>query len=125
MNGENRFKITLIICILLLTQSCKKDQVLNPDTNTINISIKSGALYEYDLGYFGDEEGAHISQQATHFQISEIGRELGTGKVIYTYKSSANYIGSDGVEIKSERGSDGASPNDDITTTIIKFTITK
>ncbi|MEI6091973.1 MAG: hypothetical protein WCR42_16085 [bacterium] len=122
---KNIFEIALIICILLLAQSCKKDQVLNPDANTINVPIQAGLTYEYDLGYFGDEEGAHISQQATHFQISEIGREFGTGKVIYTYKSTENYIGTDEVEITSERGSDGASPNDHIIITKINFTITK
>jgi hypothetical protein len=121
-------KMLIVLCILGFLpfyQSCKNDQVVNPDTNTINATIKPGETYQYDLGYFGDEEGAHISKQAIHAQLSNIERAPDFGKVIYTYQSEANYIGTDEVEIKSERGSDGASPNDKIITTLIKFTIKK
>lgn len=117
--------LIFVFGISILNQSCKNDSSLNSTKNTIYVTINTDDTYEYDLGYFGDEEGAYISKQAKHFQVIEIERIIASGKVIYTYQPIENYVGIDEVEIKSERGSDGATPNDDIITTLIKFTITK
>lgn len=115
--------LTIILSILTLTQSCKKDESINSTTKTINVSIKSNQTYQYDLGGFGDEEGASISRQASHFQVSKTER-VNYVKIIYTYTPTQNYVGTDEVELKAERGSDGASPNKDITIFVIKFKIT-
>lgn len=117
--------LIFVFGISILSQSYKNDSSLNSTKNTIYVTIITDDTYEYDLGYFGDEEGAYISKQAKHFQVSEIERIIASGKVIYTYQPIESYVGTDEVEIKSERGSDGATPNDDIITTLIKFTITK
>jgi hypothetical protein len=87
------------------------------------VSIKSNQTYQYDLGSFGDEEGASISRQASHFQVSKTER-VNYVKIIYTFTPTQNYVGTDEVELKAERGSDGASPNKDITIFVIKFKIT-
>ena len=95
-----------------------------PSTQTITQTLSANQSYQFDLGNFGDEEGASITKQATNFSISSVNREINTGKVIYNYVPAANFIGTDEVEIKSARGSDGASPNNKLIYTTIKFTIT-
>lgn len=122
---KNKFLfLTLICACLTFTQGCKKDDSKN-SIKTINVSIKINQTYQYDLGSFGDEEGASITKQASHFLISKTERVIESGKILYTYVPQLNYDGSDEVEIKAERGSDGASPSTDIITLVIKFTITK
>lgn len=119
------FILAILLLILTSTQSCKKD-ISNV---TIYATINVNETYQYDLGNFGDEEGATISSQAIHFQISKI--EIDTNsysKYYYTYIPAQNYIGADEVEITSARGSDGSgsgfsSRNRDILVTLIKFTI--
>ena len=115
--------LTVMLSILALTQSCKKDKSINSTKKTINVSISSNETYQYDLGVFGDEEGASINAQASHFQISKIER-VEYVKLIYTYTPTKDFVGTDAVELKAERGSDGASPNDEITIIVIKFIIT-
>lgn len=115
-----QLKIIMITLLLALALSCsKKDEITKEKAEIVTIS-KSDTL-EYGLGSFGDEEGASIQQQASHFQISELEREVNTGEIIYRYKADSAYIGTDYVELKSARGSDGASLNDDII--ITKLTI--
>ena len=50
--------------------------------------------------------------------------DLNTGKIIYTYTPTTNFVGKDEVQLKSSRGSDGSSANNKIILTTIKFTIT-
>ena len=115
---------TLVFCAFVLIHSCKKDSSSVQKSNTINVSIKANENYSYDLGAFGYEEGAIIDEQAIHYDSSFIKRDLNTGQETYTYKPSAGYLGNDEVKLKSERGSDGASPNNKIIYTTIEFTIT-
>lgn len=115
---------TIILFSIILIQSCKKESTPLQKDQTINVIIKANEDYSYDLGYFGYEEGARIIQQARHYETSSLMRELNTGKITYKYKPSLNYTGTDEVKINSERGSDGASPNNNITPTTIEFTIT-
>ena len=115
-----QLKIIVIAILTIFAFSCNKnEEVTKEKFETVTIS-KSNTL-EYDLGSFGDEEGASIQQQASHFLISKLDREINTGKIIYRYKADSAYIGTDYVELKAARGSDGASPNDDII--ITKLTI--
>ncbi len=79
---------------------------------------------EYNTLIGGDEEGASISIQATHFEISEIVRDSSTNYLaIYRYKPAVDYVGTDSVEIKTSTGSDGASPPTHIEYITINFTI--
>ena len=120
-----RFFLTLIIPVALLTfsQGCSKEDIVihSPDTNTV--SLTRNETYHFDPGYFGDEEGAIISRQATHFIVSKLDRDITTGKIGYTYPPALNFTGTDEVELKLMRGSDGASSNNNIIITTIKFNI--
>lgn len=119
--------LTLLIGLATLFSSCKKDSdgpgCDLPVPNEINVKISANETYLFDLGIFGDEEGASISNQATHHSVSIVERETNTGKVVYKYTPASNFVGTDEVQIKSERGSDGASPNTNIIYTTIKFII--
>ena len=116
--------LTILFGITFLIKSCKKNSTTEPISQTISKTLRANQSYQFDLGNFGDEEGASISKQATNFSISSVDREINTGKVIYKYVPATNFVGTDEVEIKSVKGSDGASTNNKIVYTIIKFTIT-
>ncbi|WP_209406416.1 hypothetical protein [Pseudozobellia sp. WGM2] len=99
----------------------------NDSNDTIieqNVTISNIEDYEYDLGSFGDEEGAGIQIQAKHFEVSDLERDI-NGQIIYKYRPISGFIGSDYVELKSGRGSDGASENTDITFVKITLNITE
>lgn len=101
----------------------KRKKSMKENRKVIKVKLQPNQKYHYDLGSFGDEEGAGIHRQASHFSVSEIEREPERAKYFYTPEK--DYIGTDEVEIVIERGSDGASPHDDFTYIIIKFTISK
>ena len=101
----------------------KRRKSMNQKKKIVNIRIRPNQKYEYDLGSFGDEEGARIQKQASHFSVSEVHREPESARYFYTPEK--DYTGTDEVEIVIERGSDGASPSTDFTVIIIKFTISK
>ena len=90
----------------------------------MNVSLKMNDTYQYDLGLLGDEEGVTISRQATHFFSSLIERDISKGKITYKYQPVQGFIGSDEVELVSQKGSDGAAHNKDKLITTIKLTIT-
>jgi len=90
----------------------------------VNVNLKMNDTYQYDLGLFGDEEGATISRQATHFFRSLTEIDISSNKVTYKYQPTQGFIGSDEVELVSKRGSDGGNHNKDKLITTIKFTIT-
>jgi len=125
-----RIFLTLMILITLLTffPGCSKEDIVihtpvtYTNTNTNNVTLTKNGTYHFELGYFGDEEGASISMQAIHFSVSKLDRDS-TGKIGYTYTPALNYTGTDEVELKSMRGSDGASANNTIIFTKIKFNI--
>ena len=118
--------LAVTFCLTTLSQSCTKDSTTEPSTKAIDVSLKVNQSYQYDLGGFGIEEGAGIATQASHFLISIVYRDSSgnTPNIFYKYMPAANFIGTDEVTLKSERGSDGASANTNITYTNIKFTIT-
>lgn len=113
----------MLLCIALSTQSCKKNNTIEPERISINSTIRLNNSYEYELGGFGDEEGATITKQASHFSLSALER-LSAGNIIYNYTPSINFVGTDEIEIRSARGSNGASANNKIILTTIKITVT-
>lgn len=96
--------INLILILTILLFSCSNDDDINVTTE--NITIANTETYEYDLGGFGDEDGARISKQAEHYELSQLNRNE---TIIYTYKPQEGYLGSDKVKIEIITGSDGAS----------------
>lgn len=119
MIKKNLTSIVLITSILLLTVNCEK---LNIKATTLDIILKNTEKYQLNLGSFGDEEGPSIIEDALHAKSSKI---LGAPCEIriYEYISDSSYVGSDKVVIKNARGSDGASPNDEIELIKINFNI--
>ena len=108
------FFIFLISALLL---SCRKE-----DEDIQSFTISNSDTLRYSLGFFGDEEGASIQEQATHYSLSRIGDGSNTPEWIYIYVASSSFVGTDYVEINSARGSDGmGKKNRDIT--ISKITI--
>ena len=121
------FYVTCIFSIGL-SISCEKNSPAGESGITNQIitkTISKNKSYQYDLGNFGREEGASITKQANHFSTSELVRNINTAKIIYNYTPNIDFIGFDEIELKSERGSNGASPNNLIVNTTIKLTITK
>ena len=123
-----RIKFTLstsIVFLILFLMSCETEElsILNEpdggtiagdnipdDINTTNLSIEisSSELFEDKLGAFGFEEGAVISVQAKHAKVSKIERD--GIDISYIYQAEENYKGDDYVEIRIEKGSNGADP---------------
>jgi hypothetical protein len=113
-------RLALYIFLAATLSSCKKDSKSN-DPQVINVTVQANSNYTYDIGPLGDEEGISISRQPLHYQQSEIQRN--SAKVSYFYKPALNFTGTDEVELRKATGSDGANPNNKITYTIIKFTV--
>ncbi|GAT62660.1 hypothetical protein [Paludibacter jiangxiensis] len=121
---KNKTKLLFILLgLLIVIQSCQKDTSMN-QTNTVQVSISKNQTYNYDLGSFGDEEGASISKQALHYLICKTDREVSSGKIQFTYVPEKDYIGADEVIINTSRGSDGASSGKYFSTIIFKINIT-
>jgi hypothetical protein len=114
-------KTVMLFVLIGFSVSCSDNGNNSNDTLIEqNVTISNVEDYEYDLGSFGDEEGAGIQVQAENFEISKLESD-NNGQTIYKYRPLSGFVGSDYVELKSGRGSDGASPNTDIT--IIKITL--
>lgn len=113
-----------MVSIIGMLASCSDDDTAT-EVIAQNVVISNTESYTYDLGGFGDEEGANIRTQAGHFEVSKLERDFNSGQVIYTYQPLAGYVGTDFVEITAGRGSDGASDNTEITLVKITFTITE
>lgn len=111
-------KAFLILVLTLSIASCSSDDV---EVVTENVSISNSETYTYDLGDFGDEDGARIAKQAEHYQISEINRNE---TIVYTYKPANGYSGSDKVTIEIITGSVDGSAVNVIRIVEIKFTVT-
>ena len=69
----------------------------------------SGDTLKINLGNFGDEEGATISQIPVHAKLSRLVREFNSGSIVYQYLPEYGYTGTEIVGIILNRGSDGAS----------------
>lgn len=119
--------VILILAGSLISCSNNDDVTNNPNNKIIeeNVNISNNETYEYNLGVFGDEEGAGITTQAKHYEISELEREAAVGKIIYMYKPQNNYIGPDYVEISTSRGASFAGDDAERTIIQIKFNITE
>ena len=119
--------IQLFFYILLaftLFQSCNKTAKKAEVKETRNYEIKINESFEINLGFFGIEEGASISKQATHYKTSETIRK-DDGNIIYTYSPIKDYVGDDELKIRKSTGDDGFGNNITMTFYTIKITITK
>ncbi len=118
-------KVFIAFILTGILFSCSNDDDSNNQIIIENINLLNTENYEYDLGSFGDEEGASITTQAEHFEISDLKMIVSSGEIIYQYVAQEGFVGSDSVEITTNRGSDGASSGNDISTVKVKFNVTE
>jgi hypothetical protein len=68
----------------------------------ITVSLKNPEVYRCEVGMSGDEVGASIKRQASHFTASEIVRNTPTNwSPVCLYQPSKGYVGTDSVEIQT------------------------
>jgi hypothetical protein len=100
---------TLLLLVTFWMTSCKKDE-FPIDKDTVQVTIKNTESYSYATGITGDEDGAAITRQANHYEVSELRRNEATNfEVKFVYQPKPNFSGKDYVEIETFTGSDGAS----------------
>jgi len=97
-------KLLFFVILGFIASSCSNDDDTSPEVTVLNITISNTENYEYDLGGFGDEEGAGIHIQAEHFEISYTERNPENDQIIYYYQPELNYKGTDFVEISKSYG---------------------
>lgn len=123
-------KATALVVFLFLSlqfQSCKDQGVSQTALVSLNhtdVSLKNTDTFRYPT-VGGDEEGARITVQAKHYNVSEMRRNAETNWVaVYMYQPTTGYIGTDYAEIEIRTGSDGASSPTSIRTVAFRFVIT-
>ena len=93
------------------------------DGDSITVNLKSGEVYQY-YAVSGDEEGAVISLQASHYERREILRNAKTNySVVYFYQSATDYTGSDSVELTIFKNADGVGEPSETIKLKINFVI--
>ncbi|GAA4289851.1 hypothetical protein [Aestuariibaculum suncheonense] len=90
--------LVLAVVTVICQFSCSNDEP-DVDLQELDFDIKNLENFEYSLGFFGDEQGARISEQAKYFEISELEDDVNR-EIIYTYKSEIGFTGVDFVEIE-------------------------
>lgn len=96
----------LLVSVSLLTTAGCKERIA---VESLSVSIRNTELYQHPT-VGGDEEGARISIQAQHYNISEIRRDSATKWIAtYLYQPAAGYTGTDDVELELFTGSDGGT----------------
>jgi hypothetical protein len=111
----------LLGLFLMIAGNCER---ADSKTTEMDITLGNAETYRLTLGFFGDEEGPSIVEDAQHAKSSIILGEPWEIR-IYEYIPDSGYVGSDKVVIRTARGSDGASPNDNIEFFKINFNITQ
>ena len=110
--------LPLLAVALLAASGCTK-----VEKEFVSVTISNTDTLEYSLGFFGDEEGATIEKQPKHARLSDMTTDPNLGEYIYLYLADSSYTGSDYVELRSARGSDGESPNRDVIVTKLTITV--
>lgn len=93
------------LSLLMSATACKEKLAVE----SITVSMLNTDRYRHPT-VGGDEEGARISMQASHYSVSEMRRDSETNWVAtYVYQPTAGYTGADDVELEIFGGSDGAT----------------
>ncbi|HMT73739.1 MAG TPA: hypothetical protein PKA77_06715 [Chitinophagaceae bacterium] len=117
---KNFHLLTALLTALLFFSACNKEKV---ERTIVDKTIRNAEIFVHTVGAFGDEEGATVSRQASHYTTSILERDLNS-IITYRYQSVPGYTGTDEVEIKTSKGSDGSGPNTQIQYITIRLTIT-
>lgn len=93
-----RKHIILLILIvgLLPLSSC---DLFGPSTQTYNITLSPGEIYELDLECSGDEESVGFCDLPLHATVSETFRDTVNYSIHYRYRTESEYTGHDYVKI--------------------------
>jgi len=97
---KNIVAAATLFCMIALVQSCSKKSQGNfidsvqPD-QLIETNVPSGQPYTFIAGPSGT---LTVTRQASHFQVSQAGIDE-KGLVVYSYSSSAGYVGADEVSL--------------------------
>ena len=79
-------RFLFLTLVLTLFTACRKDEQRTEQLFPHETILNSDTL-KYNLGSFGDEEGAWIQLQASNYEISEVVRNLNTSEMVYSYKA--------------------------------------
>lgn len=86
--------------LLLVLSSCSKQSQDNPaapsQSSTINATVSPGQAFTFNAGASGT---LNISNQAFHYQVSEVTVDNSSGAQLYTYVPAKGYAGSDQVTL--------------------------
>jgi len=116
-------KKSILLLLLVLTISCSKEDGDINLTKEIRINLSNDLSYSYFLGSFEEDESPEITNQALHYEYSDLLRNEETGGVTYRYKPLAEFVGEDYVEILSEKIIDEENDKKQITTLKLTFII--
>ena len=98
--GARFFTSLFILCfVVLLITSCEKEE--NQVTQTINVTLLKNQPYTYTVPENESDDPYQITDQASHYLISEL-TELcfaSGGPLTYEYTPALNYVGKDRVVI--------------------------
>jgi len=100
-------KSFLFICLLFF--ACHDDEKGIPQSKeTIAVTLKNTETHNQDFGLMGIEDGATTITTPKHSEVSTISRNI-ENHLIYSYKSSAGFKGTDKVQIEICRSPGDAS----------------
>lgn len=110
-----------LVC-LSLSQACNTA----PTLQTVNVTLKNTAVFQFPSGTSGDEEGINIVQQASHFRVSEVHKDAATNFVAtYIYQPADGYVGTDTAEIEVVSNAVGTGPADVVQKLRFVFQVTQ
>lgn len=117
-----------LLVLILIVGGCNvfssdSNQPEIKDIDVVPIELKSGEEFIYNVGFLGDEEQAVIKEDSPTAAVSELNRDFDESVIEYRYQSKTDYTGRDTVVLEVRRGSDGASPNNNIYLTVLQFNI--
>lgn len=111
------YRLTILLLFTLLATGCEEE------SGEKFVTLRNDETYALDLNISGDEEGAVITQQALHYEVSELVRDSTTGwSIVYRYIPEQGYTGIDYVEIETCTGGEGVSCSE-IAIVSIRFSI--
>ncbi len=96
----------------------------------VELKVKQHMWVDYKTGMSGDEQGVTFLVYAKHQQNCSIVRDKTTDyEAVFRYRSKADYVGKDSVEIEYSDHQPGSGPDDPGTTTktrqVINITVEK
>ena len=112
-----RFYLLCLFVSIILLGGCEKETVAHHSLvkNTIDTVIFINQSLEYNLGSFGDEEGAYIFGFPEHAKTCQIIIRQPEERTLF-YTPIDSFVGTDTVIVVTERGSDGASESSAVDT---------